>query len=123
MSWGPLSVFTATHGRLAPAMFFCLRYKLLLTYLRYSGPLYLSCGADLVVRQGVYCGMPLLVGIVVGNFQVRRIDRDMTVGHSEKAADRHDVSLCAAVLVHRDVLRRVWLLAAAIVILYLLARH
>ena len=40
----------------------------------------------------------------------------MTVGHSEKAADRHDVSLCAAVLVHRDVLRRVWLLAAAIVI-------
>ena len=67
--------------------------------------------------------MPLLVGIFVGNFQVRRIDRDMTVGHSEKAADRHDVSLCAAVLVHRDVLRRVWLLAAAIVILYLLARH
>ena len=47
MSWGPLSVFTATHDWLAPATFFCLRYKLLLTYLRYSGPLYLNSGADL----------------------------------------------------------------------------
>jgi len=52
----------------------------------------------------VHCGVPLFVGIVVGDRDGRRVHGDIMLAHSEEAADGHDISLRAASLGHRDVL-------------------